>query len=58
MSAQETRIISKEEAIKKYVTKYLVYYSNTLAKEAFLLENKELENAIKEEFYNYKIINN
>ena len=58
MSAQETRIISQEEAIKKYVTKYLVYYSNTLAKEAFLLENKELENAIKEEFYNYKIINN
>lgn len=55
MSIQSTIDISRKEAEDKYVENKKNDAMRKLRSEALMLDNKELENAIDEEFYNYRI---
>lgn len=57
MSIQSTRITTREEAERRYIEKRMssIELKKRLRIELAHMDDKELENAIEEEFYNYSI---
>lgn len=55
MSIQTTRTISREDARKKAIDKYLESQRRTVERFSVRLNDEQLEDYIEEEFYNYSI---